>query len=348
MPLHKSLARNLGAVVQNDEGQTNAGVLGIQKPETGLVRRGAFAGHWREYARGSLLGLRKNLQEGLASGFFGAKLVNNFEDLWSSFDLTSHVELLNLADYPTLERSQETVEQAVKTVLKFARKILDEWHFFAAGYTRRRFQQGGTSILLAVEMGSEVQFHPWRTGTTLVGLNALLESAALVVEGKAAAGLKDVTVSEAVKGAKEALMNNPTAPKHVVSFFTACLVERAEATAKKRASSSGAYTAKVPAIAMDFTPSPKKRKAKKAQIAEEYWTEAKELARQVKHFDRESGKKALETLVQQINALQQKFDDLGSSDFMEFLARKKVEEKIGEHKAALRAGQCVAKLVTHL
>ena len=136
----------------------------------------------------------------------------------------------------------------------------------------------------------EAVFHPCRTRTTLVGLNAVLEAAALFVEGKAAAGLKDVAVSASVKAAKDALMTNPAAPKHVVTFFSACLVEHAAAMDKKRASASGSYTSKVPAIAMDFTPSPKKRKAKKAQIPDEYWAEAKDLARQVKHFDPESGK----------------------------------------------------------
>ncbi|CAE7949362.1 unnamed protein product [Symbiodinium sp. KB8] len=221
------------------------------------------------------------------------------QDVTGSQQLLAEFQQQREDDRRSWRRSQDAVEKAVKTVLKFARKILDEWPLFAEGYTRTR--------------------------TTLVGLNAVLEAAALFVEGKAAAGLKDVAVSASVKAAKDALMTNPAAPKHVVTFFSACLVEHAAAMDKKRASASGSYTSKVPAIAMDFTPSPKKRKAKKAQIPDEYWAEAKDLARQ-------------------INAIQQKFDDLGSNDFVDFLAWKRVEDKIGEHKeeAAKAAGDSMA------
>lgn len=67
-----------------------------------------------------------------------------------SLELTNHVQMLNIADFPDLERSQPQVELSVKAVLIFARELLEQWPLFAEMYSR--------------------------TATNLVGFNALNSS----------------------------------------------------------------------------------------------------------------------------------------------------------------------------
>lgn len=102
--------RNLGAVVHNEEGSTNAGTLGCLRPlsvldagvfaeenikpdRTELLNRPAIG---LSTAVGSLAALQVNLVEGAAAGIFGETFVQEYVALCEKFDLQKVNQTLNI------------------------------------------------------------------------------------------------------------------------------------------------------------------------------------------------------------------------------------------------------------
>ncbi len=118
----KIMTRNLAAVVEVDDGsgRTNAGTLGLKNPEV-VYDVDKFASEYLRADRteiinrpdvglsmlvGSMAAHKVNLEEGLKHGFFGAKFCNDFFALWSKHDMDRVHQMLNLHDYPNLDRSE--------------------------------------------------------------------------------------------------------------------------------------------------------------------------------------------------------------------------------------------------
>ena len=116
----KMLSRNLAAVVEADDGRTNAGTLGFKNPEM-VYDVDKFADEMLRADRsevanrpdvglsmllGSMAGHKVNLEEGLRHGFFGAAFVNGYCALWSKHDMDSVHRILDVHDFPNLERSE--------------------------------------------------------------------------------------------------------------------------------------------------------------------------------------------------------------------------------------------------
>ena len=122
-----------------------------------------------------------------------------------------------------------------------------------------------------------------------------------MVENKAAGALKDVTVSEDLLAQKDALTNNPTSSQKIVDFYTACMLERQDKAARKRAGASG-QPMKTAAIALEFTPSPKKRRTDPSLPAS-LNQKAKKVIKRLEDFDcvGPAAKQKLKHLVAQMN-----------------------------------------------
>ena len=142
----KLLTRNLAKLVASENGeQTSAGVLGLRTPET-VFDHGAFAaGVMQAYCSevynrpdvgvsmlfGSLVGLRHNIQDGRDAGIYGHKFAEDFEDLAVAHDYNFLNRMLNLSDFPDLERSEADDEKACRGLSKLGAAIVSKWPRFA-------------------------------------------------------------------------------------------------------------------------------------------------------------------------------------------------------------------------
>ena len=312
MSAPKLLTRNLASVVRNEEGVTNAGTLGLTKPEhvldaalfsdqnmqaqrTELLNRPAVG---ISMLAGSLQALRVNLQEGLAQGVYGKAFVDSYEDLCRQYDLEGCNRSVNLQDFPDLERSGASIAAAVKRLLKLGTKIQEKWAPFAE-FTAR-------------------------SATAYVGMQHLLQLGALTLDGKAAQGIKDLPAEGSVKAAQEALTQDPSNPEKLVAFFTAAVTERHETSTTKKASRSGQASAKKLVI-MKMSPSP-------ARLTTEEAGQVNLFVEQLVSFDATAGsaKASLAALVDAINnASQAVWDEVEAH----FNIQDKVTELTQEIKA---------------
>ncbi|OLP75509.1 hypothetical protein AK812_SmicGene44679 [Symbiodinium microadriaticum] len=116
--------------------------------------------------------------------------------------------------------------------------------------------------------------------------------------------------------------------RRALMFYAQALIERHETAASKRASAAGHFKSSAPAVTIDVSPSPKKRRAKAAKVDPELWTRAEERLTRVRHFEpaEAKAKKTLKKLVAEINDLGQEFDAAGSTEFTDWIAKKKVDQ----------------------
>ena len=113
-PVPKMLTRNLASVIYSEEGQSNAGTLGLSKPEVAMDPS-LFADEVLQAARtelvnrpaigvsmmvGSIAALKTNLEEGATAGFLNPKFVEEFIALYTHYDIEACNHVLNLQAGP--------------------------------------------------------------------------------------------------------------------------------------------------------------------------------------------------------------------------------------------------------
>lgn len=246
----KILARNLGVVVTNSEGLSNAGTLGLKSPELTFdveaFAKDALRADRSELinrpdigvsmAVGTLAALKVNLSEGQSHGFFHPKFVSEFASLCDQFDLQKMNEALNIHDFPDVDRSEADIQRAAKDLLKFSSAVKDLWPKYADCLGR--------------------------LAGAFIGVYTAMTLGACVLPGTVAAAVADVPLDAELKdsaaAAKSKLLANPASATALSDFVTALVWARHSNAKKKSAIKSGGHVPASRSSTLTFSPTPVK------------------------------------------------------------------------------------------
>ena len=92
----------------------------VNRPETGL-----------SMVIGNVVALRKIIDEGAAGHIFSKDFAKKLGEMCDKFDVSHMNRMINVQDYPEVERSSAEVDKACKQALKMGKHIVEEWPWFA-------------------------------------------------------------------------------------------------------------------------------------------------------------------------------------------------------------------------
>ena len=76
------------------------------------------------------------MHTGVAQGMFHPDFQKKFQTLYDQHDIERANTMLNVADFPDVERSAGEVDKAAKNTLRFGAAVLNDWPKFAEYFGR--------------------------------------------------------------------------------------------------------------------------------------------------------------------------------------------------------------------